>query len=109
MPDGTTNDGSVIGELGANDILVGTELFRTLKMTSGDMTDPQKFHKMREITKFLNEHPDPLFIIGSVTRSNNNPNRENLDHLFDFVQLTKEKGALSDKLDNINNELKLYG
>ena len=92
-----------------NDITVGTELFKSLDITQSELISPIQTAKIRDIAGFLNEHPDPLFIVGSIIRSNKNPNINNLDHLWSYVKLNNNKAELTVKLEKINKELQYYG
>lgn len=95
-------------DTGFNDIMVGAELFNKLNLSQSAMMDPNNFTKVREIASFLNEHPDPHFVIQSVTNSNKNPAVKQIDHMLSYIRLYKERLAAKTKIEELDNQLKHY-
>lgn len=87
-----------ITEAGFNDILVGTELYAATKMSQADMMDPHKAAQIREIADFLNSHPDPIFLIGTLVRGNKSPNMSNLEYIASYVKLNKARKEIDRQL-----------
>lgn len=96
-----------ITQNGFNDVLVGGEFFHALDVTDADLVSPVNQKKVNEIAQFLNEHPDPLFVI-SMVRNNRSPHMSNLDFLAGYVQLEKRRGDLQNQLDYVKNEISYY-
>lgn len=96
-------------DIGIDNIEIGVELFNATKINQSDLTDATIVNKIKTIADFLKDHPDPVFIIQSVSRSNSNPDRSNLEHLYSFVGLQNQKKETQETLDKLNNELKHYG
>ena len=94
-------------DIGA-DVEVGSKLFGTLGITQIELNDPTQSGKLSKIAEFFNSHPDPMFAIESVARSNQNPNISQLDHFTSFVLLSNTKAEITSKLDEVNNQLKFY-
>ena len=89
------------------DIIVGTELFRSLGVNDYELKDSVSSQKLMEIASFLNEHPDPLFVISKV-RNNKNRNMSNLDFLSGYVGLQRRKSDALKKVESINKDLSYY-
>lgn len=96
-------------ESGFDDVLVGTELFRVLKVGPNEFKNPQKMQQIEAIASYLNEHPDPMFELNRVVSSNKNPNFSSLEHLFSFVTLKKEEASLKGKMEQLKKQLEHYG
>ena len=94
-------------ETGFNDVTVGAELFNQLQIGYIELADPRKVSMLQEISGFLNEHPDPLFLIGSISRSRGT--QEPLEHFASYVQLSKQKQQAQEQVDKLNKELEYYG
>lgn len=96
-----------LNEIGANSLDLGVALH---KAVGGLVTkSPNEVTQIQELAEFFNEHPDAVEVLGRITRSNQNPNIKQLDHLTSYMLLSKKKLGILDSLDNINNELKYYG
>jgi len=108
MTDGLTQSNTSFSDMGVNDIELGVVLHRTLGINEFDLSMPDNMNKLREISEFMNQHPDAVSTVERVARSNRNPNTSQLDHMMGFVSLSKEKLRILDGLDNINNQLKYY-
>ena len=91
---------------GFNDVMVGAELFRNLQIGQAELLDPQKVSLLKEVSGFLNEHPDPMFLIGSLSRSRGS--LEPLEHFASFVHLSRQKEQAQEQVDKLNKELKFY-
>lgn len=91
---------------GFNDVTIGAELFYQLQVGQADLLDPKKISMLQEISGFLNEHPDPMFIIGSIARSRGT--QEPLEHFASFVQLNKQRTQAQEQVDKLDKELKFY-
>ena len=86
---------------------VGTKLIRVLDVTEGDLRSPMNESKLIELAEFLNEHPDPHFIL-EMTKYNKSPHMNNLDFLVGYTQLNKKKVQLSKELDKVDKDIKFY-
>jgi len=95
-------------EMGA-DIETGVKLFQSLKLGPAEFKDAQKFGRLKSIVEFLKEHPDPTFLIDTVTRSNQNPERSNLDHLWTYTELKKKEVEAKATIEKLKKELSYYG
>ena len=73
------------------DLEVGVALFNATGISSFEAQDPTTAMKLQELADFFGNHPDAVGTIRQVTRSNKNPQTENVDHLLAFVKLNKEK------------------
>lgn len=91
---------------GFKDVLVGTELFRALDITQKELMSPIQMDKIKEIAGYLNEHQDPMFVIGRIR--NNKGTMPNLDYLTSYVKLNKQKGELSRQLEQVEKDIKFY-
>lgn len=99
---------NILNDINA-DPIIGAHLFKTLNVSPYAVSaDPSLFAKVRQIADFFSGHPDPLFVIDSVSRSNKNPNIKQVDHLASYVKLSKDKFAYLSKLDQLDKELKYY-
>lgn len=96
-------------DLGFNDILIGTELFTKLRISEGDLMSPAISLQLQEIADFLNHDVDPIFTINTVSRSNKDPKRSDLEHFSSFVQLNKNKNNLKQSLEEVERQLEFYG
>lgn len=103
------NNTTNVSDAGFNDILVGTELYRNLQLSPADLDDNITFSKIRDIAEFLNNHPDPIFVVNSVLRSNKNPQIKQLDHLWGYVELNNQKSVFEGKIKQLEKELEYYG
>lgn len=90
-----------------NDISVGTDFFQKLDITQGDLMSPVNERKIQEIAEFLNDHPDPHFIVDMI-RHNRSPHMSNLDFLTGFVQLNKKRAKLEGELSKVVKDIKFY-
>jgi len=96
-----------IEEAGFKDIFVGTELFKALGVPSYEFTaDPIKMQKLKTLAGFLNEHPDPSFVISRIR--NNRTNMSSLDYLTSYAMLGKERAVTASKLSDLEKEMKKY-
>lgn len=91
---------------GFKDVLVGTELFRALDITSKELSSTIQVGKIKEIASFLNDHQDPMFVIGRIRH--NKGTMPNLDYLASYVKLHKTKTELQGQLEKIDKDLKFY-
>ena len=108
MEEETQQYNSPFEDLEVNDMEVGVELYKALNLSRAEFADGTQTAKLKDIAEFLNNHPDPVFIIRSVIRSNKNPNIKNIDHLWTYVQLNNKKRDLENRINKLNNELKYY-
>lgn len=92
---------------GFKDVLVGAELFRHLNIGTAEFNNPSKMGQIKEIAEFLNDHPDPYFIIG-MTRNNKSPNMDNLEFLAGMVRLEKNRTTILKQLEETDKQLKHY-
>lgn len=86
-------------ELGFKDVFIGSELYKYLGVTEGDMKHPHTAAKLTAIAKYINGHTDPLWVIKRVTR--NKSSMSNLDYLASYVELKNHIGELDTKLNDI--------
>jgi hypothetical protein len=100
--------GLTFSDHGINDIETGVHLYNALGIGQGELGSPKYTAQLREIAQFLEVQPDPQFIINSVLKSKRNPEIKNIDHLWNYVRLSKEKGELEDKISLLSKELKFY-
>lgn len=100
---------NAFAQLGIDDIDAGVELFNSLGLTPFDLSNGPRLNQLREIVEFLNDHPDPAWVVRSVSRSNRNPDRSNLEHLLVFVRLQRERIDLQQQIDRVDKELQHYG
>lgn len=91
---------------GFKDVLVGTELFRALDITGRELSSPIQVEKIKEIAGYLNEHQDPMFVIGRIR--NNKGTMPNLDYLASYVKLNKTRSELQGQLERVDKDLKFY-
>jgi len=94
-------------ESGFNDVFTGDELFRALDINEGDMKSPIIQNKIVDIAKFLNESPDPMFVITRI-RNNKSSTMNNLDYLHSYVQLNRQKTQIEEQLSKVTKDLKMY-
>lgn len=90
-----------------NDIEVGVNFIKTLNIAEEDMAFPTNEMKVREVAEYLNEHPEPDFIIG-LTKNNRSPNMNNLDFLTGYVKLNKKRDELERALARVVRDIKFY-
>ena len=98
---------NTITDTGFDDVLVGAELFTKLKISSIELNDPQQFAMLRDVSEFLNGHPDPSFVISRVSK-NTNPNISNLEFLAGYVGIEKRRQGLMEEVKKLDDELKYY-
>lgn len=96
-----------IADAGFKDLFVGTELFRALNVPSYEFSaDPIKFSKLRNIAQFLNNHPDPNWVIGRI--KNNKTSLGPLDYLNNYATLGLKRSHLSRDLKETDEEMRQY-
>ncbi|MCK9370787.1 hypothetical protein M0R04_12830 [Candidatus Dojkabacteria bacterium] len=95
-------------ENGFKDIDLGVTFFRAMQLGTIDLKDPVTVSKVQEIADFLEDQEDPGFVLQSLMASNKSHELRNIDHIYTFVLLNKEKNALMNKLDSLNKQLKYY-
>lgn len=108
MSDDTTTNKTIFDDNGVNDTELGVVLFSQLGLSDGELSSPMNQMKIKEISAFLDGHPDPLFVVNSVLRSNTNPDIKNVDHLLTFVKLQTQKQGLVDQLEENKKQLSFY-
>lgn len=91
------------------DPLIGAHLFKTLQVSLEEMTDNNISNKMKDIVDFVSQLPDPLFVIDSVPARNRGGKMSNLDFLYTFVQLNKQRDEAQQRLSEIDKQLEFYG
>ena len=104
-----TIERTVFTDMGFRDILIGSELFRALKISEGDMLSPITVSQIQEIANFLNDDIDPMFTIDRLSRSNKNPSRSNIEHFSSFIKLSNNKQELKKTLEEVDRQLEFYG
>lgn len=95
-------------DTGVNDIGVGVALYQAIGVKPYDNKDPNFLEKMRYITDYLNQHPDPHYIIGKI-RNNKSPNMSNIDFIHSYVMLVRKKDDMENELKKISKEIEYYG
>ncbi len=95
-------------QIGVSDLETGVALFNATGLSSHHLADPITRGKLQEIAEFFRDAPDPAALINSVTRTNKSPSINNLDHLFGFVKLSKEKVVMQNEITRLDSELKFY-
>jgi hypothetical protein len=98
-----------LSTIGANDLEVGVELYKSLNLSAIDLKEPWRFSALREISEYLNSIPDAAFVVRKVVSTNKNPQRSNLEHLASYVRLSKDKMATENKIKELEKQLKYYG
>ena len=88
---------------------VGVALFEATGVSSFEAQDVTVASKLGEIAEFFGKHPDAVSTIRRVSRANQNPNVDRLDHMLSFVKLSKERMDAAGKLQKLEDELKFYG
>jgi len=106
--EGTTTDQHSFTDNGINNIDLGVELFKGLNMDPAEFSNPTNNSMVREIAEFMENHPEPTGIISSVLSKKTNPSVRNLDHLYNYVQLSKKRESLRSEMDKLTSELKYY-
>lgn len=94
-------------ELGFNDITVGTELFKALKISAGDLSETDNISKLKRIAKYLEKHETPINAIRSATMRNN-ANISNLDYLDNIARADFERREALKQLAKADEELQSY-
>jgi hypothetical protein len=97
-----------ISDIGVNP-LFATELMTKLGLSSSDLQFPSISSQVQDIAKFLSKEEDPmLFISRSGSIRGNRDVHENVKHLYEYINLHKNKRELSSKLRRIDEEISLY-
>lgn len=92
----------------SNDVIIGTTLFKALGMNPHLAQDPVISAKMREISTYFENHPDPIFAIKSIERSRKTTTQSALDHFSSYVGLQNERAQLKDKIKEVDKQLDFY-
>ena len=96
-----------ITDIGVRDIFIGTQLFKTLGLSLTDIqAHPEKMQKMQQIASYLNNHPDPLWVIDRVR--NNRTSMSPLDFLATYAQLGEQHQRQAAALKDTEKEMKMY-
>lgn len=95
-------------ELQSDNLDLATEMHRQMGLAFMDLSNPTVSSQLAEITQFLENEPDPNFVLRSVLNSKKSNEITSLDHMLSFVRLSKEKNNINEKLSNINKELEYY-
>jgi hypothetical protein len=90
-----------------NELDVGVNLIKTLDITEGDMLSPVIQAKVSDIAEYLNEHPDPNFVVGLV-KHNKSQEMSNLDYLAGYVKLNFLKDKLMKQIAQTEKDIKFY-
>lgn len=95
-----------IESAGFKDLFVGTALWKALGVPSYEFTDPVKFQKLQTLAKFLNNHPDPQWVIDNIRH--NKTNMSNLDFLTSYAMLSQKKMQQAEDMKKTEDEIKPY-
>lgn len=92
---------------GFKDIFVGASLWKALGVPSYEFSsNPDKFQKLQTIAKFLNTHPDPIWVIDRLKY--NKTNMSGLDFLTSYAQIATKKAEMINQLQEVDAEMKQY-
>lgn len=92
---------------GFKDLFVGTSLWKALGVPSYEFSaDPVKFQKLQTLAKFLNNHPDPNWVIGNLRH--NKTNMSGLDFLTSYAMLSQKKMQQAEEMKKTEDEIKPY-
>lgn len=89
-----------------NNIFIGTELQKAINMYPSEASMPENLAKIKDIAEFLNAHQDPMLVIDKV--KNNKTSMKNIDFLFGYVHLNKQKQEMSKKMEELDKQIKSY-
>jgi hypothetical protein len=89
-----------------NNMELGVEVMEALNLSESERYTPETDNKITEITDFLGNHPDPLFIL-EMTKHNKGQ-MSNLEFLLGYINLNKQKIQKQKELDDIVAKMKFY-
>lgn len=105
------------------DPVKGAEVYKTLNLDEGLLSDPVQVSKIQEISKFANRLEEPGIFIRKMLRRNNS-SMANLDFMASYVDLNTQLSGLNQEymyaetaddkikikkmIKEINKELKYY-
>lgn len=93
--------------MGVKNAELGLRLVDTIKMPAHELFLPINVAKVQAISQFLNNHPDPDFVLSRV-KNNKSPNMSNIDFLYGYAKLGTQYNELSNALQKIKSEMSFY-
>lgn len=103
------NAATPFSDLSQGNLELGVELYRALQVDPDYVAkNPQVLDKLRKVTDYLSDDPDPVFTLHSVIRKNTNPNIDNLDYMLTYVMLKEKKGNLTKEIERTDKDLTFY-
>lgn len=93
----------LFNDLGTNAI-VATNLMNLLGLYPDDFVETQRFMRFQEVVNYLKQFPDDTqrFLINKSTRGKQ---VDKLDHVFEYINLLKEKYAQEQTLEDMKKEM----
>ena len=97
---------TAFSDLGVNAI-IGTEMLDLLGLSSVDLQIPQRFSRLQSIISYFKDLPEDTrrFLITKATRGKM-VNR--LDHVFEYMNLLKNKAARQQELEENTSQLQKF-
>ena len=98
---------TILSQTGFNDISKATEVISAMGLNRFDLEDNLTLSKVKDIANFMNDIDEPAFLATSVLKKNKG-GQKNIDYLYSYVKLAKDKANAEENLRKLEKELSFY-
>ncbi len=83
------------------DAITGTKLMSLLRLTPEDFLDPSRFLRFKDVIDHFKHMPDTEYVVNRLTIGKA---LDKLDHVWGYVELSRQKEGLSKRVELENNK-----